>query len=363
MALNPLQLIHSNVWQQFNNHTLHIIVMKKTYILILVLNVLLFQKFRAQSNFQDGFILISQSDTLYGKIDNKDYYNNSQFCDFKSKKNDSIIRFYPDKIFGYRFINGKYYISKNIEIDKKPSNIFMEFLIKGKLNVYFLQDKKGMNHYYISKDTIPLHELIFEDSKEVNGNRVSYESKQYIAMLKFYTSDCPAIENDILKLNEPKHNNLIKIAKKYNDLACDSNKCIIYEKKLPNKVKLYLDVGTNIVFLYTSYICQSYGFNLLFQMTQRSELLYLGLGINDWNKNVQYLVPFSINYLNPRLGISPIVSYEFILNSFGGAEALKFGLNYQMRKISFSLLVVLNTVIVVVPYGSSLNFGIMYDLR
>ena len=79
----------------------------------------------AQSNFNKGYIITTELDTIYGEIDNSDYYSNSQYCDFKDLKN-TVIRFFPDKIFGYRFIDGKYYVSKEINGNK----LFLEYLIK-----------------------------------------------------------------------------------------------------------------------------------------------------------------------------------------------------------------------------------------
>lgn len=343
--------------------------MKRKLIIIFILTFLLSKENKAQANFEKGYILTSERDTIFGEIDNKDYHSNSQFCDFKRNNSDSIIRFYPDRIYGYRFINGKFYISRNIKIENKNLVVFMEFLIHGQLDIYFYQDENDNNHYYASRDTSSLQELKYSEGiKEIGGKKMFYRSKQFIGVLRSCTSDCPEINDKIPKLGEPNHKNLINFAENYHNLTCKDKSCIIFEKKISHKVKLNISTGSVYYFKTIIEDSQSntaylvYGFDLLFQQTQRNEKFYWGLGFYKESEGY-YRIPLSFYYLNPARGFSPVACYEFDLNEGGELQRAKFGFKYQMKKISFSVVEELVTVMIVSPRGSAIKFGIMYDLR
>lgn len=346
---------------------LDLLSMKKFNFISLFFILFFFQEIKSQTEFKDGYVIISLSDTIYGKIDNKDYYSNSQYCDFLNPKTNSVTRYKPDQIFGYRFINGKFYVSKNIEIDNKSVVLFMEYLIHGRLDIYFYQDNETIGHYFASKDTLPLKEL--KNNKvviELDGKNVLYESKNYMGLLKYYTSDCPVLSNEITNLREPSHNNLIDFSKKYHNLTCSNEKCIIYEKKLPNKL-LFSIFGGSTIYFSNKIAKPCYGFNFLFQQPIISERVYLGIGFTklpEINMYNAYQIPFSINYLNPRMGFSPILSCEFDLVSLFLFQAYKVGFKFQNKKISYLLYGDLKLSLIAAElFGSSLNFGLMFDLR
>lgn len=344
----------------------------KSLIIILLCTTVYICEIKSQPDYQDGYLITYQFDTIYGKIDNRNYYENSQFCDFKEIGADTVIRYYPHNLYGYKFIDGKYYISKTILIDKKNVQVFMEYLIKGKLNIYFFQDQEGTNRYFIAKDTLQLHELRFSEGvMTIDGRQMYYQTKQYIGLLDYYTADCPEIKNDLKNFQMPNHKNLIKFSKKYHDLTCNDDQCIIYEKKIPKKIKANILNGTNYFFSQPTNLNRqlyySFGFNILFQQALRRENLYLGIGfyyegkINS-SRNL-YRLPFSVNYLNSKNGFSPVASYEFDLNYLAGSQSLKFGIKYQMKKVALNLISDIKTSYVILPYASAIHLGLLYDLR
>jgi len=347
---------------------------------LLVFSLMFCNAVLAQVNFQDGYILKTEFDTIFGQIDSKDYFSNSQYCDFKNKGSETVTRFKPGDIFGYRFTNGKFYITQTIAIEDNKSTIFMEYLIKGKLNIYYYQEKNLMPHYFVSKENVPLQELKYSEGQEViDGIDVAYQKKQYIGVLNYLTSDCPQIAYKIPELNEPNQTKLIKFAEKYHNLVCTSESCIIYGKKIPHKMYISANAGyqsyfeshffkINPIFEVNGIIGEfrTYSFTFMFQQAQRLENLYLGLGFSNVIQNDSadafYRIPLSINYQSSKPGFSPTFSYEFDLNRMF-AQAIKAGVIYQTRKISLSLVAGLNTVLIIKPYGASLNFGLMYKIR
>lgn len=152
----------------------------------------------AQDNLQRGYILRDQNDTVYGFIDDKNYYFNSIFCDFKADHTDSLERLYPGDLYGYRFIDDKFYITKEIKLGGKDSLVFLEYLIHGKVDFYFMQDKARSNHYYATDGIAPLVELLYK--KEVihkDGKDYLKENNQYLSVLEFLTRATPELEKTI----------------------------------------------------------------------------------------------------------------------------------------------------------------------
>ncbi len=347
--------------------------MNRKLITLLILAILSIHGAKSQSNFLDGFILTSEKDTLFGKIDNKDYYSNSQFCDFKSAKSETITRFYPEKIYGYRFTQGKYYVSKTIEKDEKQVRIFLEYIIHGRLDIYFYLDSKNQNHFYASKDSSQIKELKYSEKTEIiDGKMMMHESKDYIGILNYFTQDCQSIKSDIPKLNELDHKKMINFASRYHKITCPDEKCQIYEKKILHKIKLNLSGGESYHFANSFSSRQKmnplYGFDLLFQQSQQSEKVYLGIGV-CYSQDVKGFfakdlkIPISIHYINPKLGLSPLFSYQFDANFAFISQTMNVGLNYQMKSCSVFLVADLTTAAIVLPYETSVCCGLSFDLR
>jgi hypothetical protein len=287
------------------------------------------------------------------------------------------VSFDPQKTFGYRFNKGKYYVSRDIPTEDGLVRVFVEYLVHGILDVYFYQDKGNNNHYYISKDQQPLNELIHKkEYVEKNGQQMLYETRPYTGLLTYFTADCAAMQNDIKRIRVLDHTKLISFAEKYQKLTCTDQKCIVYEKKLSRKVKFNVYGGSIFYLPYYLFGYKSdyrsidpvYGLNFLFQYTQRSEKVYLGLGVYRV-KGFEGIIadgcqiPFSINYLNPRKGLSPVASYEIDLNYIAVAQAVRVGLKYQMKNAEVYLAGSLNTAYLIKAYASSVNLGLTVDLN
>lgn len=330
----------------------------------------------AQTDFRKGYVLLTQSDTLFGKIGNKDYYQNSRFCDFIGQNSKDVVRYLPCQIYGYRFDNGKYYIAKTITTDSNQVSLFLEYLINGKLNIFYSQDKGFSPHFYASKDTISIRELKYSQGiKQFDGKQMFYEGRQYAGVLSYLTSDCPQIASDIQKLEQPDQKNLIKIAGKYHSLVCPDQRCEVYNKKIPSKIRIGSHYAVNRFFgmitddLLNNLKGEFYsqvGIDFYLQQAQRLENIYLGIGyrkvIEDDPDNNYFLIPLSINYFSSKDGISPLFSYEFELN-YLFLQTIKTGIQYKIKRINLSLYGELDTMLFVFPYGAALNCGISFDLR
>lgn len=183
----------------------------------------------AQTDFRQGYVININSDTLKGVIDYRGDLLMSEICRFKINFTENEIKYTPNDIIEYRFNDSKYFISREIEGKK----VFLEFLIKGKVNIYYLRDDTG-DHYFLEKDSSGLVEIPYEESiQSVDNKTYLYESKKHIGLLKYYMQDVPSFQSSIEKMGKPDHRSLVKIAENYHNKVCKDASCIIYEKKAP----------------------------------------------------------------------------------------------------------------------------------
>jgi hypothetical protein len=199
--------------------------------LILVLLLCLFD-LKGQTDFRRGFIITNNNDTLHGLVDYRGEARNAKRCDFKESETSAVKEFNPFEIRGYRFTDGKFYISKKIKLKDGEINVFLEFLVNGIADLYYYADGTNI-HYFIEKKDGQIIELTNEEEQVyVDGRAYLHETKSYIGSLTYAFADCPQIFKSI---NQAAFNDksLIDITKKYHDYVCDSARCIIYEKQLP----------------------------------------------------------------------------------------------------------------------------------
>ncbi len=161
----------------------------------------------AQMDFRPGYIISATGDTIFGQIDYRGDLAMSTVCKFRDTAAE-ITEYYPNDILAYRFIDSKYYVSREINSRK----VFLEYLIKGKINIYYMRDDNG-DHYYLDKDDVKLFELPYEEGfRYVDDRQVFYQSKKHIGLLNYYMQDAPAFQSRIQSLERLEHQQLIKLA-------------------------------------------------------------------------------------------------------------------------------------------------------
>jgi len=181
----------------------------------------------AQSTFLEGFVIKANGDTVTGFIDAKDkkIYN---ICSFKKNLDANATRYRPDQLIGFRIDDGKFFQSKLITVDKSEKHVFLEYLVKGKANIYYYRDSD--DHYFIETEIVDLLELT---SKKVmvESDYGSYElPKRHKAKLKAVLADSEATQSKIetVSLN---HRSLTNLAVSYHYDVCDTEDCIVFERR------------------------------------------------------------------------------------------------------------------------------------
>lgn len=293
----------------------------------------------AQTDFRPGYVIEKSGDTLYGNIDYRGDLLMSSICKFKNT--DNIIHdYYPDDILAYRFIESKYYVSREVNQRK----VFLEYLIKGKVSIYYMRDEKG-DHYYLDKDNVGLTEMPYEEGiKYIDDKEVFHESKIHIGLLNYYMQDAPEFQSRIQTIKKPEHKNLIRLAEDYHNSVCKDEKCIIYEKQLP-PLKINLEIVSGIVkiekvfgiradSIYAPGFVDKYYFQngiiANFCLPRFDERWYFRTGLlfsrpkNENLKSYYIKVPVHVGYLAPKtFRIRPSVSIGLFSPSYSGGFAVR----------------------------------------
>ncbi|MFO7756640.1 MAG: hypothetical protein R6V34_11725 [Bacteroidales bacterium] len=194
----------------------------------------------AQADFRPGYIITNEFDTIHGYINNRGEIKNSVVCSFKTDEDSDAEDYEPGQIFGYRFENGKYYITKEAPVNGDEQTLFLEYLVDGIADLYYFRDVDGV-HYYIQKEDIRMIELTNKvKTYLINGEQeISRQSKRYIGALRAALADCKEIQPQI---NDVKftHKALAGITEQYHDYVCiDGQECVIYMKEIkPVKIEI-----------------------------------------------------------------------------------------------------------------------------
>jgi hypothetical protein len=329
----------------------------------------------AQTDFRPGYVIKPGGDTLFGNIDYRSDLLMGEVCRFRINDKENEIRYSPDDIIGYRFNNSKYYISKEV----KGKMLFLEFLIKGKVSIYYLRDNNG-DHYFIEKDGVRITEIPYKKEIRHKGDTdYFYESTEHIGVMKYYMQDAPEFQSRIERMGKPEHKNLIKLAEDYHNKVCKDESCIIYEKKMPIfKISLEIVGGMfyptfggvyeeeELYIVHKSYVQTGVITNIC--MPRTSENLYFRSGIiysnvEAYKIHMQFYTDGSYDWVqtdNYKMSLYKFpIQLEYIYPKGIVKPKLAYGLNiYLPSNYNYSLVAGLN-----IKLHKSIFLTVMYDLE
>lgn len=309
--------------------------LRKLILLILLFSV---EIAYAQTDFRPGYIIKASGDTIHGAIDYRGDLIMSSTCRFKNAHNQ-VEEYSPADIIAYRFIDSKFYVSKIVNNKK----VFLEYLIKGKVNVFYMRDDHG-DHYYLSKEDEVLVEIPYEESiRYVNNTQVLYKSSNHIGLLNYFMQDAPELKSRIDRMKEPGHHNLIKIAEEYHYAVCDDEQCIIYEKHQP-LLKVNLEIIAGVVNFYDKSLDlkdKAYfktGMIAHFWMPRTNEKIFMKVGIlysrleKLEGEEYNYVrIPLHIGYMAPTTyKVRPSFSFGVLSPSYSGGLMTKVSKNINV---------------------------------
>lgn len=321
--------------------------MKNTYKPLLNLMLMLFvcmsMQSQSQSEFFPGYVQLTKNDTLFGMIEEKGNISSSTECIFRSNASVPSQYYYPHDIYGYRFSNGKYYVARKFISKGDTISLFLEYLVDGVIDLYFYRDADG-DHYLIEKDNLPLKEISRpKEFQYINGRAYYPNSLIYSNILRYYMNDCPDLHKEIESLKSAQQKELIQLTKKYHDISCPNEACIIFEKRMP-KIKVNIQPVAGVTYLgkyflftdlgldtkaYKPYF--QYGINAYFWLPNESEKLFLKTGIIYIRNNVNYYHSsysnFEDYYVKEKYGIKFPVHFHYQFFRSNVTPVVNFGFN------------------------------------
>lgn len=311
----------------------------------------------AQTNYEEGYIITNNQDTVHGLIDYRTDYMNGKICRFKTDSLSKEQVYYPDDIAGFRYLySGKFYVSKTINIENIPRTVFLEYLIKGIINLYFYKDADfNMIGYYIFEDEDgKLHNISKHADKYVtkkSGELVLKKDAKYRTDLNFVFGDIEQIASKLQNANFD-HKTMIGFTKNYHKLKCTTGEeCITFETK---------DSKKNVIFkylIYSGYECFTYT-NFISEK-KAVDALIIGSRIEfispRWNKSVSALLDLSYS---ASVGSYSFSKFEI---DFGGKYTYQQG-GGLTAEAGMSLLMEKNPDIAAFRYCLFVGGGIEMDL-
>ena len=211
----------------------------------------------SQSDFRPGYVITNDDDTLTGFIDYRGDDYNSVNCYFRPTMEDSRILYAPGEIKSYKFLDGRLYVSKQVEIDKVMRDVFLEQLVKGRANLYALApgvvagrtdryahstklffietEEKGIQVLENTESLISGKDgsgVLMDNQFVEYSKKYVKEGNEYIGYLKLYFQDQFQLMDEVDRV-EFNQNDLIDITTKYHELACPGEACIVYSKPGP----------------------------------------------------------------------------------------------------------------------------------
>ena len=323
----------------------------KTFFTLTLLAVIRLSVF-SQSDFVPGFIQITKYDTIFGLIKETGNISNSRECVFRKTLSEPNQYYYFDDIYGYRFKDGKYYISRKFVSNGDSLTLFLEYLVDGIVDLYFYRDSEG-DHYLIEKENLPLKE-ISRQNKLLYENGTAYLPRSLVHsnIVKYYMYDCPDLFKEIEDINIPQQKNLIQLTKKYHNITCPDKNCIIYQKSLPKfRVDIQPIVGKTYLkkdFLFHDYAdynedIKSYfqcGIVSYFWMPNESEKLFFKTGlIYIHHKKSYYTNNFGYDMIEERGGIKIPIQFHYQIFKSKVTPVISFGFNGYITSPKYYLFV------------------------
>lgn len=300
----------------------------------------------AQTDFKPGYVITNPGDTIRGEIDYRGDLLMGKLCRFKDS-NGKEHEFLPVDIQGYRFTDSKYYISNEVN----GKEVFLEYLINGKVSIYYLRDDNG-DHFFIDKEGEVMNEIPYKEENFMGTqNRVEYHSqtRKHVGLLTYYMQDAPELRTRINNMSKPGYRSLVNLAEDYHSAVCKDDQCIIYERDLP-WVKIAVEPFVGVV-NYRKRIMNTpvseYGAKIYIWAPRTNENLYFktGAGYNfkTINNTNYYFIKFPIHMeykysaynLQPKLSAgADVYTGGLIYEPAFYTYDLGFGLNYKLSKMA-----------------------------
>jgi len=189
-------------------------------------------------NWQPGFVIVNETDTLFGEINFRIPRLNQEQAVFRTDADSPVQTFSPGEIVGYRIMSdGNFFVSKTIEINNQPRLVFVEFMVQGMLNLYYYIDENRQEHFFFEDENGSLFAITREDDI-IDGLQVRRDNR-FDGMIRHRFQDQPSIAHNPRPF-EFNQATMIEIVRTYHNLTCPiGSECIVFERQRPDRTRMY----------------------------------------------------------------------------------------------------------------------------
>ena len=323
---------------------------------LMITALLLSSQLYAQSNFEQGYIIKPNGDTIHGLIDNRQWELHPTSIAYKASDIGSIIWYSPSEILGFG-VGMFVFISALAEIDdslhklehltesSEPNivekHLFLQVIFQGEKSLYYHKDINGKPYFFIDTNG-EVSWLYFKRyiniSKSVSRSTRNISSiNTYKGQLQLYFHDCTDLKSTIEKADYTL-SDLYRVFKKYYDL-CDGKmefkierikpdvryqldllaglthtsinfegtiRPWLYEPDFPSSIDFTGGIGFEIRLPHNNYLSSIYNELLYSQMSTEASHLYYSMGSYATYKHssfdFRYIKVKSMYQHNIRLG-------------------------------------------------------------
>ena len=267
-------------------------------LLVLFITLCLSAMLYAQDNYEPGYIITNQQDTIVGRINLRTDKNNQKQCEFKSDLKLAAKIYLPEDIAGYRFTSsGKYYVSREIRLNEIPQRVFLEFLVKGIMNLYYYEDKT-VNYYFFENQDGKM-EVVSREPERVE-NMTIYEDNKYKGLIRYLFRDYQPIAQKANKLKFDQKSMMGVVEEYHNEVCTTGESCIIFQNEHPDDKGLKYKIS-----VYTGLQLSNYVFDNYSHPAQTKS-------------NISPVLGAQVNLINPRWSKSFSVQLDASLSQFKG---------------------------------------------
>ena len=298
--------------------------MRKISFLLLTLILLeVFGSVNAQSNFKPGYIMTNTNDTVYGLIDYRTDAMNATLCKFKAGEDKADVVYYPGDIAGYRLPDeGKYYVTREVTIKDEPFILFLEYLVKGMMNLYYCEMNEQT--YYFFERNGEMTEIT-KKPDDIENMHIIRDNK-YKNFINYYFRDYPSILNNVEKLDF-NQKSFINLAKRYHDVTCTTGEaCIVFENEHPDKNSTVYKLS-----VYGGLEFCTYSMSYFFSFVDME-----GYTIYHNINSLSPVIGGKVNIYNPRWSKSYSIQAAISLSPFnekGQAVSNNYKVDYELKTI------------------------------
>ena len=205
----------------------------------------------AQTNPKSGYVITNTGDTIRGIIDFRSNEKLSKQCDFYANDGTASKTYKPGDIEGFRFDNnGKFFVTRRLNVTGTPELYFAEFMVHGKMNLYCITHNSD-EFYFFEREDGEMAEL----TKRLSGNSgvgifaiqeekdILQEKREQFGKVKsLLQKSWKAVEG--MDDKDMSRKKLINVVRDYhNDVCTDGGMCMVYEyDEKSDKQKLHFKV-------------------------------------------------------------------------------------------------------------------------